>query len=57
MRTHFVLTNSNHTLRMIMLDKSNFASLNHEFISTQYILSDTKIGELKDTAVYDKKYL
>lgn len=49
LRTHFVLTNSNHSLRLIMLDKSNYASLNHEFISTGYSLSDDKLGSLGDT--------
>ena len=40
-----------------MLDKSNYASLNHEFISTGYSLSDDKLGSLGDTNQYDKKWL
>jgi len=57
LRTHFVLTNSNHTLRLMMLDKSGYASLNHEFISTQYQLSDNKLATLGDGSAYDKKDL
>lgn len=42
---------------MIILDKSGYASVNHEFISNQYSLSDSKLAKLHDAAAYDKKSL
>ena len=48
-RTHFVLTNSEHTLRLIMLDKNNYASLNHEAVMTEYSSSDKMLANVVDT--------
>jgi hypothetical protein len=54
-RTHFVMTNSNHTMRLIMLDKSGFASLNHMFINSEVKLSEP-LATL-DHLDYDKRVL
>lgn len=57
MRTHFVLTNSNHTLRLMMLDKNGFASLDHKQIQSQYTLSDSKLASIDSRSSYDKRSL
>ena len=51
-----MLTNSNHSLRLIQLDKSNQALLNHKSIVTDYSLSDSALASIHESNQYDIIY-
>ena len=58
-RTHFALVGSQHHVRLMMLDKNGFASLNHSSIVTSVSSSDSSLAEVQQVSasIYDKRFV